>query len=344
MQPKVMVLILGVALAVGLAGWMAFRTTGAARGPVQSAERAAQQFRPAQATPGKAPPSASPTMPPGWAVADDGAVTGANPNNAPGRRVVTSDGGPAPAWMAMGPTRGVTSFDFPRVRTSEEAGRALDNAFGDFARRAPTDDAPRGGWGSALEAWRRFTLPLVAEDEAGFRAVAQRLGAAPAPEGEDGAGDGVLRLYERLTAWLGGASVDLSSAQVRTVDPRVRGEVPRMPALPPGVDLPAGAVPMMMATNEMTDDAGVTRRTTDVLAPIGGVFPRAASALERGAPCVEVWAPARLSGQSGDEADVGYAAVLVFDQSTNAWIPVGLRMTLLTEAATERAPRAPGRG
>ncbi|MEL7474398.1 MAG: hypothetical protein AAGK04_13855, partial [Planctomycetota bacterium] len=325
------VAVAGVACAA--AAWMGYRTLGG-RGELRSAESYEPEL---EVGPGGVGEGDEDTR-----VSDATARIDPNASAGGGERRVTRGRQPA-AWVSEDPLRERSSFEFVESGSSAEAEAVFTEAFSAFKTRGPSDSAlsaPEGGWSSAMESYRRFMQPIIAQDADAFAEVAERLGGVSAEADEDDETPPTpgSSMYSQLSRWLAGASIDLASSEIRRLngdDPR---SVPRLPNLPGGMEMPAGAIPMMEMRNQSTDDAGNTVVTSAINLPMGAVFPRVQGLLERGGDVIEVWTPARMAGRGQAEPDLTLTTMMVRDPSINAWTPAAFRIRLLTEDAQERSP------
>ncbi|MEO0484115.1 MAG: hypothetical protein AAF138_10890 [Planctomycetota bacterium] len=351
-------LILVIALAAGaiaVAGWSTHRSFGGARGEIISAQRAAfgpeaLAARAAERAAGNATAAMDTPTPGAPASADAGSDSGSEPIT-PRERAARmppqppAGGRRAPNWATEDPYRAIETFTFPRVGDPAEADAAFETALSAFEARGPADSGnptPNGGWSRAIDAWQSFLRPLIAEDPAAFAAVVERMG-GQAPEADEDDPDAEPRLagaglFGRLTPFIAGAPMDLDASKIGRLDPRDPRAVPRLPRLPAGMELPAGAVPMMENRNQMTNAEGVTTEDVAISLPLAGLFPRTTALLDRGSHVVEVWTPALLPGGKGDRPDYTFTAIMVRDPSVNAWVPAALRLRLISDEAKELMP------
>ncbi len=250
-------------------------------------------------------------------------------------------GGPGGGWAQRDPLGDDTAreFAFDSADSPTAAATALVSA-SDAMSLALDNEPQLAVLGtpaklSLVESWRTLVSPLVAQERDRFRSAVTRLGGIA---GETGAGG----VFDRLSPLLAGASLDLSSAVTRAVDPAAPGIVPRMPVGIPGMperQAPRRAgegpsVPMMMMVNENTGPDGVERRETTLDLPMQELFPAAAQRAAAGARTIEVWAPTRMTGRKSRTADLGLSVFMVWDQKAQAWQPVAMRLRLLSEAST----------
>lgn len=178
--------------------------------------------------------------------------------------------------------------------------------------------------------WNTLVGPLITGDEAAFIEAAAVFGAVGAEGSENPPGKG---LYDILSRVVVDSDIDLAAARVR----KTPADNPRLaPVLPKGLDIPAGAAPLMVSTNTNTDENGVEESTTSLGIPLAAIFP-----LERDPQSlVEIWAPTRSAGSSNQEnrADMGLSIFFAFDGS--GWKPAGIRVVGVSEGANETIERA----
>jgi len=219
---------------------------------------------------------------------------------------------------------------------------ALSDQLVDAANEEPALGAlGQAGKLSLADTWRRFVSPLVAGDRALFIGATTSLGAVTPEGGPNNESAPAGGVFDRLQPLLRDARFDLDSAITRAADPSDAGAVPSMPSLPPAVaaslagrSLPVA--PMLMTSNQVTDDQGQTSTVQRLDIPLSGMFPAARDLMESGAPVVEVWAPTQLPDADEDIADMGMSTFFVNNRADNAWQPVGLRLRLLSEASQSR--------
>lgn len=209
--------------------------------------------------------------------------------------------------------------------SSSDVARAMDSAQ-DLGSLSPARRT------NLHQVWAAMAKPLIAGDRDGFISAMDAMGVQGNPDASAPASG---RLYDMLSDLVAGSEIDLGAARIRSVD----ADDPRQaPVVPPGIDLPAGAIPMMMTRNE--DESGSSSALT---LPLGALFP-----IEREIRSyVEVWAPARFEGSEhiADRADVGFSLFFAFDGSV--WKPSGVRVVGLSEGSSDRirnAARPPSRG
>lgn len=319
--------VAAAAAALAIGGWQASRYL-AAPDEVRSAERRARE----SLTEREPPP---PREEPAGNIAD----------TPPERRVTL--GGDAPSDARPGHLRDPLGddigreFSFARAASPTAAAIALVTASEDLAPalEAEPELAVLGSQAKLglVECWRTLISPLVAQERDRFLSAVTRLGGL---SGDDGAGD----VFDRLSPLLAGASLDLSAAVARRVDPLASGAVPRMPRGLPGASSGAGPrdassppdVPMMMMVNRNTDADGSERRETTLDLPMQEVFKQAARRAAEGARTIEVWAPTRMTGRKEKTADLGLSVFMVWDQRSRSWQPIAMRLRLLSSASSER--------
>jgi hypothetical protein len=316
MHAKAITAVAGAAVCVGLAVWVGYQSLGGAR-TVRSAEQAT----------GRAPRAAD-DRPIPVGSAGGGATPGMSWNAA-----AVEDDGPAPPWvLAADELRG--SFDFATHGSPADAGAALDAGVGvleQAARSADMGNLDAVARSGLVADWTRLVRPAIAGDRASFDAELARLDPT---RGDDGRlpGDG---LWNALTGLLERASLDLNAARVRRADATDARDVPRMPPLPPGVEL-KGGVPMMTVIEEHADESGAVTELQSTMVPLQSLFPGAAEAAARGAPVAEVWTPARCHGSKAAGADAGVSVFFVRDARARRWVPLAMRLTVVSDEAKER--------
>ena len=299
-------------LGVGVAVYLAYSSLGGGRAVRSASEASAAQSAEAQGGGG-------------------GEDLGLGAENGTSRTVEID--GPPPEWMQQNLERSrayADEFEFP---DADETMPSFDDGSVDLALRAESDDA-LGTLGLAsrrglIETWAAFMQPLVAGDRAGFERAIADMG-APNPEGG-------ATLFDRLSGFLEGARLSMGSTRLRSVDPNQPGSMPRgMPDIP-GMPEGATAIPMMIGVMELSDDAtGETTTIREMNVPLDAIFPNAAEASRGGARTVEVWSPAKLKSARGERADIGPSVYFAYDDQSNAWQPVAMRLALVSDAATSK--------
>ncbi len=205
-----------------------------------------------------------------------------------------------------------------------------------------------GSLGSAsrrglIESWRNLIRPFIAGDAAAFERAVADLGGVPRGNGADGSAASVL--FDRIGVYLSGARIDLTSARIVAVDTSVNDAMPMdMPSFtsPPDTpDIPAGAViPVMVGIVETVDGkTGETVRTRNMDIPLSSIFPGGGEIKRAGAAVYEVWAPAKLKGAGGGGPDIGPSVYFVRDNESGRWIPLSVRITLISKKANAAMDR-----
>lgn len=297
-------------VALGLAGWLAYRSMGGGRS-VRSASQATSEQEPRGA------PGELSAEPPG--------------EGAP--REVMMDG-PPPKWMQIEQDSFAEyqgEFEFP---SKADAIEAFDTGTEDLVLVAEQDEALGtlgvGARRGLIESWRRFMRPLLAADAEAFEQAVADLGGVT-DAGESGQ-TGASSLFGMLSGYFEDSRVAMSAARIVERDPMNRREVPAAPSMkmPPGMSGNAVMIPMMVDVMQGADDAPTIRNMN---VPLGSLFPDAAALAAEGATTMEVWAPAKLAGVGGKKADIGPSVFFVLDRDRNAWQPVAMRVALVSDKA-----------
>lgn len=260
----------------------------------------------------------------------------------------------APRWVAEDPAEQPgASFRFANHATPREAASALGAALGSM-RDLAEQSTELSDIGSApkfevVDQWLDFAQPLVADDPAAFIEAYERLGGLKqAPEADGGpspARSPGEALFGRLRSYFAGASIDTGRIVVRKPDVSDPMEVPVM-MRGQGMPTPTpGSIPMMMTRTATANEAGGPAAGSVALSiPLEMVFVGAGEAFAKGAPVVELWAPMRLSGQTGHAPDVGASTYLVWNAGDGAWQPLAIRLKLRSPEAQSRMPQRGGAG
>jgi len=263
-----------------------------------------------------------------------------------GERSVELEEGEAPEWVRADPLEGVgEDLVFVSHGSPAEAARALENArttLNDTAA-AGLDGIPYDAQLGVVESWSTFIRPVVADDRAGFASAVASFGGVSAFDETDGDGLPSDALFDRLSPFFAGASFDVNQARVRQADPSKPMAVPTLVKMPGMRDIPVGRVPVMaMQTDTRAEEGGPTQSRVAVSLPMESLFPRSAVALSGGSKVVEVWIPVRLAGSKTKSADLAVSSFMVRTGDGSAWVPLSMRMQLLSEESRNRMPRRGG--
>lgn len=263
-----------------------------------------------------------------------------------GERSIETGEGEAPEWVRADPLEGVgESLVFVSHASPAAAAVALENGRSVLNETAAEQlegiayDAQLG----VVESWSAFILPVVANDKAGFASAVAAFGGVGAFDETEGTGLPADALFDRLSPFFAGASFDVNQARVRRADPSKPMAVPMLMKTPGMPDVPAGRVPVMaMQTDTRSEEGGPTESRVAVSLPMEGLMPRAAAALAGGSPVVEVWIPVRLAGSKNKSADMAVSSFMVRPGNGSAWVPLSMRLNLLSDESRNRMPRRGG--
>lgn len=326
--------VVGIAVvAVAAAGWSIYSFSGAGRGEIVSADRAARDGDGSSGGPG--------------ARGGEEEVVEGEPGDGDRKRMVASDG-PVPDWIMDAeefrdqPDGG---WQLPAYRSTDEAATAIENGLFGLEQRLIDDD----GLGSVtlpqrsslVRTWRDFVQPLVARDADTFRAAVERMGIAEDPENP---GEHALAadLYATLVESFGGGTLGTAHTRARTPNAEDPRAIPRMPSMP-GMDF-RGIAAMRMRTENRDDATGTTTTSDAVMIPLQSVFPDAGEAADAGGRVVEVVSPVRLHNNKTATPDVVASVFFAYHSGNGAWHPLAVRLVLLTERALDAQPGPGGRG
>lgn len=263
-----------------------------------------------------------------------------------GERRVELEEGEAPEWVRADPLEGVgDALVFASHSSPAEAARSLENARTTLNDTASSglDGIPYDAQLGVVESWSAFILPVVADDKAGFARAVASFGGVGAFDEAEGSGLPSDALFDRLSPYFAGASFDVNQARVRQADPSKPMAVPTLVKMPGMPDIPPGRVPMMaMQSDTRTQEGGPTQSRVAVSMPFESLFPRSAAALAGGSKVVEVWIPVRLAGSKNKSADLAVSSFMVRTGDGSAWVPLSMRLQLLSEESRNRMPRRGG--
>jgi|GEM_PF-3584513 len=256
------------------------------------------------------------------------------------RRELNLDGGggPAPSWVTDAPDAQIDSYEFPKVKSPEAAAAVVDEAeavlLARFDEAEDLSAVSKSGRLSAIDSWKTFVRPLIANDQTAFRDAVARLGgvAKPRDTGEYPAD----KLRGLVAPVLEASPIALEQARVRSADPEDPNDVPRA-MLPPDMDVPEGAIMMMMAKIGTGEEGTPDFSEREALGiPLQHLFPAAGRAADNGERVVEVWTPAKVKGAGGRNPDVGASVFLAWNRSAQAWQPVAMRLVFLSDEGRGR--------
>ncbi|MEM0983842.1 MAG: hypothetical protein AAGI17_07825 [Planctomycetota bacterium] len=219
------------------------------------------------------------------------------------------------------------AFEFPVAEGPDEAVEvfatesvALDSAASEVLAGERVDQRL-----SLTEVYRSLVTPLIAADPEALEAAFLALGAvSQAPQENDGEAPKVSEsIHEQFSVALEGATFDLGRA---TIDrsPSVVAAVPRSPDIPGMSFVPRGGAFVMSTIERYTDDDGNETELKSLLVPVADLFGVKELASQPGV--VEVFAPGRAAGTTGEQADFALSTFLVWDSGARQWKPVGFRL------------------
>ena len=248
------------------------------------------------------------------------------------------EGGPAPSWVTDAPNEQIDAYEFPKVKSAEAAAAVLDE--GDpilltrFDEGEGLSAVSESGRMSAINSWKLFMRPLVADDQEGFRDAVARLGGVTTPRdtGELPAD----KLFSLIGPVFAASPIALEQSRLRSADASDEQDVPRA-MIPEGMDLPVGAIMMMMARVETGGEGSEDLTTREALGmPLQSLFPAAAKAAANGERVVEIWTPAKVRGAGGRDPDIGASVFLAWNRSAQAWQPIAMRLVFLSDEGRGR--------